>query len=126
MYCVVYNTHMSDFGEYLRKRREERRAGNPGFSVRQLAARVGVEPSYLSKVERGQQPPPSEQTIAALARELDEDPDVLLALAGKVSGELQAIIRRRPQLFAELIRQLKDTPDHAVLRLVREVRDGDW
>ncbi len=117
---------MSEFGEYLRKRREERRVGDSGFSVRQLAARVGVEPSYLSKVERGQQPPPSEQTIAALARELEEDPDVLLALAGKVSGELQAIIRRRPQLFAELIRQLKDTPDHAVLRLVREVRDGDW
>ncbi len=117
---------MSDFGEYLRKRREERRAKNPGFSVRQLAARVGVEPSYLSKVERGQQPPPSEQTIASLARELDEDPDVLLALAGKVSGELQAIIRRRPKLFAELIRQLKDAPDRAVLRLVREVRDGDW
>ena len=117
---------MSDFGTYLRKRREGRRAGDPRFSVRQLAARVGVEPSYLSKVERGQQPPPSEQTIALLARELDEDPDVLLALAGKVSGELQSIIRRRPKLFAELIRQLKDIPDHAVLRLVREVRDGDW
>ena len=51
---------------------------------------------------------------------------MLLALAGKVSGELQAIIRRRPKLFAELIRQLKDTPDDAVLRLVREVRDGNW
>ena len=51
---------------------------------------------------------------------------MLLALAGKVSGELQSIIRRRPQLFAELIHQLKDMPDHAVLRLVREVRDGDW
>jgi HTH-type transcriptional regulator, competence development regulator len=87
---------------------------------------VGVEPSYLSKVERGQQPPPSEKTIAALARELDQDPDVLLAMAGKVSGELQAIIRNRPKLFADLIRQLKDMPDHAVLRLVREVRDGEW
>ena len=117
---------MTEFGNYLRKSREGRRAGDPKFSVRQLAGRVGVEPSYLSKVERGQQPPPSEQTIAALARELDEDPDVLLALAGKVSGELQSIIRRRPKLFAELIRQLKDTPDDAVLRLVREVRDGDW
>ena len=117
---------MSEFGSYLRKRREELRAENSSFSVRQLAARVGVEPSYLSKVERGQQPPPSEQTIAALARELEEDPDVLLALAGKVSGELQAIIRRRPKLFAELIRQLRDAPDQAVLRLVREVRDGEW
>ena len=117
---------MTDFGDYLRKVREQRRAGDAKFSVRQLASRVGVEPSYLSKVERGQQAPPSEKTIAALASELGEDPDVLLALAGKVSGDLQAIIRRRPKLFAELIRQLKDLPDHAVLRLVREVRDGDW
>lgn len=117
---------MSDFGDYLRKARERRRAEDSSFSVRQLAARVGIQPSYLSKVERGQQPPPGEQTIVSLAQELDEDPDVLLALAGKVSRELQAIIRRRPKLFADLIRQLKDIPDHAVLRLVREVRDGDW
>jgi len=91
-----------------------------------VAASVGIEPSYLSKVERGEQPPPSEETILALARELDEDPDVLLALAGKVSKDLQAIIRKRPRLFAQLIRQLKNMPDHAVLRLVREVRDGNW
>ncbi|MGB0760300.1 MAG: helix-turn-helix domain-containing protein [Rubripirellula sp.] len=117
---------MKGFGDYLRKVREQRRSEDATFSVRQLASRVGVEPSYLSKVERGQQPPPSEKTIAALARELDQDPDVLLAMAGKVSGDLQAIIRNRPKLFADLIRQLKDMPDHAVLRLVREVRDGEW
>jgi HTH-type transcriptional regulator, competence development regulator len=115
-----------NFGEYLRRRREEKRAADPGFSLRRVAASVGIEPSYLSKVERGEQPPPSEETILALARELDEDPDVLLALAGKVSKELQAIIRKRPKVFAQLIRELKDMPDHAVLRLVREVRDGNW
>jgi HTH-type transcriptional regulator, competence development regulator len=54
------------------------------------------------------------------------EPDLLLAMAGKVSSDLLEVIRRRPLLFAELIRQLKDLPDHAVLRLVREVRDGDW
>ena len=46
--------------------------------------------------------------------------------AGKVSSDLLANRRRRPKLFGELIRQLKNTPDKAVLRLVREVRDGDW
>lgn len=117
---------MHDFGEYLRRRRERRREADAAFSVRQLAARVGIEPSYLSKIERGEQPPPSEETIRALARELGEDADVLLALGGKVSSDLQRIIRRRPALFAQLIRDLKDLPDHAVLRLVREVRDGDW
>ena len=114
------------FGDFIRERREEKRAADPNYSLRRVAASIGVEPSYLSKIERGEQPPPSEETIIALAKELDEDPDVLLALAGKVSKELQAIIRKRPKLFAQLIRQLKHMPDHAVLRLVREVRDGNW
>ena len=52
--------------------------------------------------------------------------DALLAMAGKVSGDLQEVIRLRPRLFADLIRELKNMPDQAVLRLVREVRDGDW
>ncbi len=76
---------MSDFGTYIRNKREKLRATDRGYSVRQVAARIGVEPSYLSKVERGEQPPPSEKTIVGLATDLNEDPDVLLALAGKVS-----------------------------------------
>ena len=96
------------------------------FSLRQVARRIGIEPSYLSKIERGQVAPPSEATTVRLAKELGEDPDLMLAMAGKVSGDLQEIIRKRPALFAELIRQLKEAPDHAILRIVREVRDGDW
>lgn len=114
------------FGAYIRTRREELRESDREFSVRKVAARIGVEPSYLSKVERGEQPPPSEAKIIALAEVLDEDPDVLLAMAGKVSSDLQEAIRRRPKLFAELIRQLRTAPDRAVLRIVREVRDGEW
>ena len=114
-------------GQYLRDRRvaRQQKEGNT-FSLRQLANRIGVEPSYLSKIERGLEPRPSEETTKALARELGEDPDALLAMAGKVSSDLQDIIRKRPQLFSQLIRELKDMPDHAVLRLVREVRDGNW
>ena len=117
---------MNGFGDYIRKRREEIRKQDRTYSVRQVAARIGVEPSYLSKVERGETAPPSEAKVLLLARELGEDPDVLLALAGKVSSDLLELIRRRPELFAQLLRELKDMPDHAVLRLVREVRDGEW
>jgi transcriptional regulator with XRE-family HTH domain len=114
-------------GKYLRKCRTEKQLqqGND-YSLRQVAGRVGVEPSYLSKIERGLEPRPSEATTRALALALDEDPDMLLALAGKVSSDLQEIICKRPQVFAQLIRELKKLPDHAVLRLVREVRDGNW
>ncbi len=114
------------FGEYLREKRERLRRKDRRFSLRKVAGRIGVEPAYLSKIERGETAPPSEATTVKLAKELGEDPDVLLAMAGKVSGDLQAIIRKRPKLFAELIRQLRKAPNHAVLKVVREVRDGDW
>ncbi|MFH1679091.1 MAG: helix-turn-helix transcriptional regulator [Candidatus Eisenbacteria bacterium] len=114
------------FGDFVRSMREERKAKDKRFSQRQVALRIGIEPSYLSKIERGQEVHLSEEKVVALARELDVDPDLLLALHGKVSSDLQEVIRRRPQLFAQLLRELKDLPDHAVLRLAREVRDGDW
>lgn len=117
---------MSTLGTFLRERRERLRADDRRYSVRQVAERIGVQPSYLSKVERGEVAPPSEDTLVRLARELAVEPDLLLAMAGKVSRDLLEVIRRRPLLFAELIRELRDLPDHAVLRLVREVRDGDW
>ena len=114
------------FGEYIREHREALKSEDRRFSVRQVAQRIGVEPAYLSKIERGDVAPPSEGKIRALAEELGEDPDMLLAMAGKVSSDLQAIIRERPRLFAELIRQLKNAPEDAILKVVREVRDGDW
>ena len=117
---------MTQFGAVIRARRERLRLTDRSFSLRQVASRVGIEPAYLSKIERGDVAPPSEATTSRLAQELGADPDVLLALAGKVSSDLQDIIRKRPRLFADLIRQLKEAPDDAILHVVREVRDWDW
>ena len=117
---------MTRFGNHIRQVREGLRHRDRRYSLRQVARRIEVEPAYLSKIERGEVPPPSEATTVKLAKELGEDPDVLLAMAGKVSSDLQEIVRKRPKLFAELIRQLKKAPDHALLKVVREVRDGDW
>ena len=123
--CVYYVVYMT-FGAYVRERREGYRSEDPAYSLRRVAQRIGVEPAYLSKIERDQVAPPSEAAIRRLASELHADPDLLLAMAGKVSSDLRAIVLRRPQLFAELIRELRDVPDHAVLRIAREIRDGDW
>ena len=124
MYCVVYTTHM--IGKTIRKRREQLKEKDRKYSLRQVAQRVGLEPAYLSKIEREEVAPPSEDSIRKIALELDIDPDVLLAMAGKVSSDLLEIICKRPRLLSDLIRQLKTAPDHAILSVVREVKDGEW
>ncbi|MDA1099219.1 MAG: helix-turn-helix transcriptional regulator [Proteobacteria bacterium] len=119
-------THGEVFGENIRKLRERRMENDPAFSLRQVATRCGVTPAYLSRVERGEVAPPGEETLIKLAHELGEDPDVMLAQAGKISADLRSAILARPQLFAELIRAIKTMPDNAVLRIVRDVHDGNW
>ncbi len=114
------------FGTHIREARERLNAEDRAFSLRQVALRVGIEPAYLSKIERDVFQPPSEDVIVKLAAELKEDEDILLAMAGKLSTELQNVILQRPKLFGELLRQLKSAPDHAILRIAREIRDGDW
>ena len=116
---------MTTLGRYLRKRREALQASDPEFSLRKVAESASVSPAFLSRLERDEASA-GEETTRRLAEILDEDPDVLMALSGKVSTELMSIIQSRPVLFSELIRELKHAPDDAILRVVREVRDGDW
>lgn len=134
-YSVVYIDNMqqemqhkdiTQLGPFIRERREARAREDGSFSLRQVAVRCGITPAYLSRVERGEVTPPGEETLVKLSRDLGEDPDVMLAMAGKISADLRAVILARPQLFAELIREMKQMPDNSVLRIVREVRDGDW
>jgi transcriptional regulator with XRE-family HTH domain len=117
---------MPRFGAYIRHRRETLRADDAEYSVRKVAARIGVEPSYLSKIERDIESAPSEPRIRALASELGEDPDFLLALAGKVSHDIQAAIRKRPQLLSQLIREIDHLPDARLRLVVRQIQHGQW
>jgi transcriptional regulator with XRE-family HTH domain len=49
--------------------------------VRELAARLTIDPSYLSKIERYALAPPRPKHIRALARALHADANELLAAA---------------------------------------------
>jgi PAS domain S-box-containing protein len=66
--------------------RELRKAG--GRTQRDLANGIGIDFTYLSKLENGVVPPPGERTISALARVLGADPDELFGLAGKMPPQL--------------------------------------
>jgi HTH-type transcriptional regulator, competence development regulator len=94
------------FGNYVRKQRLARQKNDRRrYSLRGVANRIGMQPSYLSKVERGIFKPPSEKLIVALAEDLEEDSDVLLSLADKVAKDLQAVILTHPALYGALIRR---------------------
>lgn len=102
------------FGNHIRSIRERLKKSNSRFSLRQMADRLDIEPAYLSKIERDIFAPPSEKVIVQMAYELDENPDTLLALAGKISSDLVMIIRERPEVMAALIRAASKMSDEDI------------
>lgn len=107
-------------GQALRDAREVKTV-----SLRRAAVELGVSPSYLSKVERGEELP-SERFVLEACRYYGLNEDVMLAMMGRVSARLQSIIIKHPILFATLLTQLESVPPDAILRVVRSVSDGDW
>lgn len=89
----------NDFGKTITKLREAK-----GYSQRQLATILNVTPTYLSKIERGEFPPPSEKVIKNMAKELNYNSDDLLAYAKKIDSDLLEIITSSPQKYAGLLR----------------------
>ena len=110
------------FGAYVRQEREERE-----FGLRELAKMIGVSPTYLSKVERDEFPPPAEDKVRKIAKIFDIDVDELLALAGKVSSDLSEIIREHPRELAALLRTTRGMTADDVVCLARKAKktEGD-
>ena len=104
------------FGATIRALREQRQ-----ISLRKFADKVGISPTYLSKVERDEFPPPGEETIKQMAEALGQDPDELLALAGKVSSDLPAIIQQRPREMASFLRTAGELTPEELARLTKYV-----
>jgi len=103
------------FGDRIRHLRTGRE-----ISLRAFAKQIDMSPTYLSKVERGEFPPPAEQKVKAMADALDQDPDELLALAGRVASDLPKIIQRAPREMATFLRTAKGLSPEAIGRLTRE------
>lgn len=116
------NIGANTFGPTVRRRREEREIG-----LREMAKQIGVSPTYLSKLERDQLPPPAEDKVNAIADILGFDRDELLALAGRVSSDLTEIIRENPRELAALLRTAKGRTAEDVARLAKvpEVKKVD-
>ena len=90
------------FGRLVRRERMAR-----GIGLREMAKKVEVSPTYLSQIERGEFKPPTEDKVRKIAEIIGQDPDELLALAGRVASDLTEIIRRRPREMADFLRAAK-------------------
>jgi len=102
--CTLYNVHwrvgMISFGEFMRVTRE-----NQGMSLRELARRLDVVPSYVSQVERDLASIPTEPRLLIIANELNIDGDELMAKAGRVPSDIADAFIANPKGVSSLIRR---------------------
>ncbi len=102
-----------------RRIQELRRAS--GLTQRQVAKELGIDFTYLSKLENSRGEPPGEETIRGLAGLFRADPEELLALAGKISAELREKATSDVE-FARFLRRLPSLPDEVLLKLYKNAR----
>lgn len=105
------------FGERVRELRKAK-----DLTLRDVAAKVGINFTYLSKIENSKldfSDYPSEKLIRKLAKALCCDTDELLLLAEKVPDRIRKRVLERPDAFAKFA----GLDDKALDRLVAQI-DG--
>lgn len=107
------------FGKRLRELRKER-----GLTLRALAEAVGVDFTYLSKIENGKAGYlPGADTIRALAEALEADPLELLKLADKVPPEMERFASNaHARRFLQRAQEIASPDDWDALLKVLEER----
>ena len=110
-----------EFGQRLRELRKQ-----SNLSQRDLATQIGIDFTYLSKIEGGRLDPPSENVIRRIAQALHTDEDELINLAGKVPKELKAVLEESPQAV-ELLRVLSERklPDKTYRQMLDLARESE-
>ena len=113
------------FGKAIRQARKDKE-----YSQRELAKLIGVDYTYLSKLENDHAGyPPSEDVIESLARHLDltERKDELRRLAGRITPDdakvFEELVKKYKQMPA-LLRRMRDEPEFAQ-KLLRETLQSE-
>lgn len=87
------------FGDILRQLRSER-----GQSIKTLAPDLGVDYSYVSKLEN-HAIMPSPELVGRVADYFNYDRDKLMLSAGKVPEEILTILREHPEEALDYLRE---------------------
>lgn len=106
-----------NFGQYLKKIRLEH-----NISQRELADNIGVDYTYLSKIENGKLEPPAEDTIKKIADFLGEDSDKLILLANKIPSDYKEVLKSDPKI-PFMLRQIGSFTNSQKLRLFEAINN---
>ena len=104
------------FGATIRSLREAK-----GLSLRKFAEAVGISPTYTSKIERDEFPPPGEEAIKRMADILDQNADELLASAGKASSDIAGMVKKRPDILPTFFRRASKLSDEDLRKLMKQM-----
>lgn len=108
-----------NLGERIRELRQAKQ-----LTLRDLAAKVGVGFTYISKIENHKLEEghsPSEKLLHKLAAELDGDEEELLLLAEKVPEPIRKRVCERPDVFRVLAGMDDDEMDQFLEQYGRRV-----
>lgn len=111
---------MSTIGQRIREIRKSR-----NLTQRELADRVGINFTYLSRVENDRlddEQTPREETLQRIAKALRTDPDELLLLARRIPDAYRDRILSRPGVFRKLL-NLSDTALEEMIQQMEQQSD---
>jgi len=109
---------MTTVGQRIREIRKSR-----NLTQRELADRVGINFTYLSRVENDRlddEQTPREETLQRIAKALEADPDELLLLARRIPDAYRDRILSRPGVFRKLLNLSDSDLQDLVERMDRE------
>src|SRR5579859_2716572 len=91
------------------------------LSLRDLAKKLGITPSYISDIENNRRVP-SEDVLRQLAETFDLKFDELMALAGRVGDDAERYLRQHPTAGV-LFRRISDRrlSEEELKKLVEQV-----
>jgi HTH-type transcriptional regulator, competence development regulator len=114
----------TQFGEEVRRLREAKKRSDPNFSLRKFAARAGISPTFLSKIENCEFNPPAPDKIKRMAALLDVKAEKLLALADKVDPDMTDMIKNR-KAVADFLRTAQGVADKKIREITKKLKDSE-
>src|SRR5713226_7490880 len=106
-------------GEVIREARVAR-----GLSLRELARRIDITPSYLSDIENDRRVP-AEEILRALSEELELDFDDLMARSGRLGSDAVRYMSRMPAAGVLFRRLSEENAPEEVLKKLSETLQNE-